>query len=155
MSKSKVTIDLDQIATPQVQFSKMAQWQLANILSNDPQVAGKSLRISIDGKGCDGFTYAVGFALANDQDIKVEVSILSYESLPVNLMVVLDPFAAYYLQNVAIDFRHDLELDTDGFTVENLDQKQFHGKFWRKNKTLIPPESLKINMEESGLGDIN
>ena len=140
MSKSKVTLDIEQIAAPKVQIGQMGQWQLANMLTNDPYVSGKSLRISIDGKGCDGFTYAIGFSAANDQDFITSLELASYDGQNFNLDVVMDPFAAYYLQNVAIDYQLDHASDTDGFTVKNLDQEQFHGKFWRKNKTLVPPE---------------
>jgi iron-sulfur cluster insertion protein len=151
MSKSKVSIDLDQIEVPQVELSQQAGWQIANMLENDPYLENKFLRLTIDGKGCDGFTYAIGFTRENENDFDVELRITPYrhpeddviakeKKQEITTKVLFDPFAAYYLSNVKIDYTFDTEQDCDGFVVTNLNQESFHGKFWRKKDSNTPPE---------------
>lgn len=144
MSKTKLQLNIDEIETPVVSVSQNAQWQIANMLKNDPYLNNKYLRISIDGKGCDGFTYAIGFTEKTDKDMAIEIEVESYHSEEPNIktFLLMDAFAAFYLQMVKIDYDFDSETDQDGFTVQNLNQKDFHGKFWRKDKTKTPPETM-------------
>lgn len=148
MSNSKVYIDPAQVQMPQVELTEKAQWQLANMLEHDPYTQEKVLRLSIDGKGCDGFTYAIGFTAVNDKDLVQKIIIESYDLSPTELTIAMDPFAAYYLQDVLIDYYFDIEQDCDGLIVENREQKQYHGKFWRKDKGLTPPEYLSTSSNE-------
>lgn len=127
-------VDASQIPRPTVLFTKRAWSQLALILANDPTIEGKVFRIAISGKECDGFTYEVGFTPAWEDDINAECS--NVES---NLTVAMDPFCAYYCQELSIDFIQDFEQDAEGFVVVNPNQDQFFKKFWRQNPELTPP----------------
>ena len=53
---------------PKIQISKEALSQIKLIKENDYTVEGLHFRISIDGKGCNGFDYALGFHQKNDDD---------------------------------------------------------------------------------------
>ena len=136
-----VSLDKSAIATPQVHCSKVAKDQIRPMVENDFTLEGKSLRIMISGKGCHGFDYQVGFDCKREDDLIVFV-----EGLAVD--VLMDPFSAYYLQNVTIDYVQNFEEDSEGFIVINHNQKTYRGKFWRENSTLIPPV-LKASLDTS------
>ena len=50
----------------------------------------------------------------------------------------MDPFSSFYLQNFKLDFIQDFEKNLEGFEVINQDQKEFHGKFWKKEPHKVP-----------------
>ena len=58
---------------PYIEFTPTAVQQISLILQNDPIAREKVLRLSISGKGCDGFDYALGFTEARDADLKVRI----------------------------------------------------------------------------------
>lgn len=126
-------IKREDIILPRIKFSEIAVSQLALMLENDFTLSGKYLRILISGKGCDGFTYSVGFTDRDDQDFLVKIE------NDVNLEVLVDPFAAFYLGETTVHYEQDFESNREGFVVTNRDQKKYHGKFWRSDKTLVPP----------------
>ena len=132
MAFLKQKIDARYVTMPRLMFSDRAlqEWQL--IKENDFTLENQQLRIEIDGKGCDGFTYAVGFTLPRVDDLKVPVE-------DTQEMVLLDPFSAFYLQVATVDFVQDFTQDAEGFVVVNHSQKHFAGKFWRANPDLTPP----------------
>lgn len=132
MAFLKQKIDARYITMPRLMFSERAlqEWQL--IQDNDYTLENQLLRIEIDGKGCDGFTYAVGFTLPRVDDLRVPVE----ES---DKTVLIDPFSAFYLQVATVDFVQDFTQDAEGFVVINHSQKHFSGKFWRANPDLTPP----------------
>lgn len=159
MSKSKLSIDIDKIEIPKVSISKEARWQIANMLENDPYLAGKFLRITIDGKGCDGFTYAIGFTTLQNDDFCVETTVEAYshpededllqaenKAKQMETKILFDPFAAFYLSEVQIHYQFDATQDIDGFVVTNVNQESFHGKFWRKSDKKTPPERSQENI---------
>lgn len=125
-------IDRNGVTTPSILFSERAvqEWEL--ILENDFTLEGKQLRIAIDGKECDGFTYAVGFDDKRKEDFEVSIEGTSHQ-------VLVDPFAAFYLQVATVDFIQDFTQDAEGFVVVNHSQKHFFGKFWRAHPELKPP----------------
>lgn len=125
-------IDRSGVTTPSILFSERAvqEWEL--ILENDFTLEGKLLRIAIDGKECDGFTYAVGFDDKKSEDFEVCVDGTSHK-------VIIDPFAAFYLQVATVDFIQDFTQDAEGFVVVNHSQRNFFGKFWRAHPELKPP----------------
>ncbi len=125
-------IDKKDIVLPKVNFTSEALSQLKLILENDFTLSGKYLRILISGKGCDGFTYSVGFADFHEEDLSIEVDNDN------SLEVIMDPFTAFYLNETHIDYVLDLENDNEGFVVTNKDQKKYHGKFWKRNQELVP-----------------
>lgn len=154
MGKEKRTLDIDKIKTPKVIISQEAQWQIANMLANDPYLQEKYLRITIDGKGCDGFTYAIGFTKSQETDFCIDTSVEIYphhlnnnspntKLKKIKTKILFDPFAAFYLSDVKIDYKIDIEQDLDGLIVTNSNQDLYHGKFWRKAKNQTPPEKSK------------
>ena len=127
------TIDRDLITLPIIRFTSAALAQLNLIIENDFTLAGKYLRVLISGKGCDGFTYSVGFTDLETDDFLVPIENEELE-------VVIDPFTAFYLNETTVDYVQDFINNNEGFTVENSQQDNFKGKFWRENKELIPPQ---------------
>lgn len=140
--EEKFLIDRAQIPTPQISITQEAFQQLSLIWENDVTLKGKYFRLLISGKGCDGFTYSVGFTDWQDDDFLVQLQSENKDddSFKSNdLAVVLDPFTAFYLQKGTIDYLQDFTNNNEGFTIENHNQKEFAGKFWRKDETKIPP----------------
>jgi iron-sulfur cluster insertion protein len=129
---STTKIDRDKVIMPEITFTSNALDQLSLILENDFTLAGKFIRILISGKGCDGFTYSIGFTDTNDDDFFVTIND--------NLEVVIDPFTAFYLGKTKVDYKLDIMTQEEGFIIKNLDQEKYHGKFWREDKTLVPPQ---------------
>ena len=107
--------------------------QIRLILKNDFTLTGKFLRIQITGKECDGFTYSVGFHNIHKDDYKV-----ACPQLGENQFLIMDPFSSFYLQDCTLDFIQDYENDLEGFEVINHDQKEFQGKFWKKEPHKVP-----------------
>jgi len=103
------------------------------MIENDFTLAGKYFRLLISGKGCEGFTYSVGFTDKKEDDVLVQITNEQ------DLEVLVDPFAAFYLGETVVDYILDIENNNEGFTVTNLDQKKYFGKFWRKREDLVPP----------------
>jgi Fe-S cluster assembly iron-binding protein IscA len=128
-------IDKSNIATPNIQFTDRAFLQLKTIIENDFTLAGKYFRILISGKGCDGFTYSAGFTDLHIDDFEVKVINLEGDD---ELNIIIDPFAAFYLQNASVDFIQDFVLDTEGFVVVNHAQTDFHNKFFTTSPEKIP-----------------
>ena len=115
-----------------IKLTESAQMQMSLILENDFTLSGKYLRVLVSGKGCDGFTYSVGFTdLAND-----DVIIRSESSM--NLELIMDPFTAFYLKNGVVDYVQDFANNNEGFVIENLNQKEFSGKFWKQAPEKVP-----------------
>ncbi|CBW27033.1 hypothetical protein BMS_2231 [Halobacteriovorax marinus SJ] len=127
-------INPDLVATPVVYFTQRALEQLKLILENDFTLAGKYFRILISGKGCDGFTYSAGFTDVKEDDFEVRI-----ENSDEDIIILLDPFAAFYLQESSVDFIQDLVNDVEGFVITNHLQKKYAGKFWRKAPEKTPP----------------
>ena len=96
-------------------FTERALSQLKLIIDNDFTLAGKYFRIVVSGKGCEGFTYAAGFTDLNDDDFQVRIANTDDE-----IFVLVDPFAAFYLQVASVDFVQDFELDAEGFVISRI-----------------------------------
>jgi iron-sulfur cluster assembly accessory protein len=88
-----------------------------------PQYQNLHLRLYIEGKGCDGFTYGVTFDASTPDD-------LSFEYSPIT--VIVDRNTLQFVDGSTIDF-----VDGEGgrgFVVENPCSKQFRGKFYKKKE---------------------
>ena len=66
------------------------------------------LRVAIQGGGCSGFQYGLGFDTVAEGDEQLEL-----EGVP----VVVDPFSAPYLRGTTIDFLNTIE--ESGFKIDN------------------------------------
>lgn len=123
-------IDLSKIETPRPSITDSATSQLLLMKENDWTLEGKDIRISISGKGCDGFDYAIGFDNRHNEDFVYQEKGLNF---------LFDPFCAFYAQNLEIDFKIDPEKNVDGFVIKSLDQKKHTGKFWRQDESKVLP----------------
>ena len=115
-------------------FTDSALIQIGLILENDFTVENKVFRIKIDGKGCEGFTYAMGFS---DKDKGDNNRTYSNPMGEKEIVIAMDPFTTFYVKNARIDFLLDPELNEDGFTLFNYDQEKYHGKFF-KDESMVP-----------------
>lgn len=106
--------------------------QLILMKKHDYTLEDKVFRIKIGGKGCDGFTYELGFSLADDEDLVI--------SLAPDLNLHMDPFSAYFCRKGSINYHFDPTGD-EGLTFENDLQEEFHGKFFKDESTV--PKFLK------------
>lgn len=127
-----MNIDRSKIVHPNITLSQAALDQFNLIFQNDFTLKGKVIRLSIDGKKCEGFLYAVGFSEAHNDDYIVKVKDLV---TPIHL----DPFCAYYLSEAFIEFAQDQYTHEDGFIITNLNQDKFQKKFWLSNKDSLLP----------------
>lgn len=129
------------LVTPPRLFMTAAAWsQIQLIQDNDFTKTGLHFRIQIGGKECDGFTYWTGFSHTDEEDLLVEARAPQGEAHSgAPLSVLMDPFTAFYLKNVIVDFRFDPLTQNEGFVVNNLQQGDFAGKFWRTDDSKIPP----------------
>ena len=125
-------------AMPNIHLTERAVAQIKLILENDFTLEGQSLRIHISGKECDGFTYSIGFQKPIENDISI-----SCPEIGEGHFLIMDPFSAFYLKEVTVDFVQDFEKDLEGFVVTNHKQEDYHGKFWRKDTNKIPTDLPK------------
>ena len=128
------TVDASQISRPIVLFTDRAWSQFALILENDYTIKDLTFRIAIAGKECDGFTYQAGFTPHWNDDIK---AITPNAERAVDIS--MDPFTAYYCQEISVDFIQDFDQDAEGFVIVNPHQDKYFKKFWRAKPDLTPP----------------
>ncbi len=83
--------------------------KIGNLMAQEPAGEAEVLRVAIQGGGCSGFEYALGFdrgAQAGDHELEFH-----------GVKVVVDPFSAPYLQGATIDFLEGLQ--ESGFKIDN------------------------------------
>jgi iron-sulfur cluster insertion protein len=109
--------------------------QIQLIQANDYTLKGLLFRIKIGGKGCGGFTYDTGFSEIHPDDliIKKYYSTINYE-----LIVLMDPFTAFYTQESSLDYLLDLGNNEEGFILTNAAEGAYKGKFF-KDESKLPP----------------
>lgn len=127
-------VDASKIPLPSLSWTSDALREIFNIWNNDYTLINKGVRIQISGKGCSGFEYSLGFDSKREDDF-----CLTIDSNSPALELFIDPFTAFYLKQGRVDFFQDLDRGEEGFFVENLNQAQFEGKFWRDDPHLEPP----------------
>jgi iron-sulfur cluster assembly protein len=66
------------------------------------------LRVAIQGGGCSGFQYGLGFDTVAEGDVQLELE---------GVQVVVDPFSAPYLRGTTIDFLNSIQ--ESGFKIDN------------------------------------
>lgn len=123
---SAIKIDIKDL---KLEFSSSAKSQIKLILENDQTLAGQVFRMQIDGKGCGGFDYALGFTKEEKDDLKLLIT--------EDIFLHIDPFTAYYCREGVIDFIFDPTQDIEGFSYINPSEKKYRGKFF-KNEEMVP-----------------
>jgi iron-sulfur cluster assembly accessory protein len=91
-----------------VTLTESAATKVKELMAEEPAGEATVLRIAVQGGGCSGFEYALGFdsgAQEGDQQIDA-----------FGVPVVVDPFSAPYLQGTEIDFLDGLQ---GGFAINN------------------------------------
>jgi iron-sulfur cluster assembly protein len=91
-----------------VSLTERAASKVKDLMAEEPDGEADVLRIAVQGGGCSGFEYALGFdrgAMEGDQELDSH-----------GVRVVVDPFSAPYIQGTEIDFVEGLQ---GGFAINN------------------------------------
>ena len=92
-----------------VSLTEAAAAKIKELQAEEPVDEATVLRVAVQGGGCSGFQYALGF------DRSAQEGDLELTTHGVN--VVVDPFSAPYLRGARIDFLNGLQ--ESGFKIEN------------------------------------
>jgi iron-sulfur cluster assembly protein len=90
-----------------ISLTETAADKIKELMAEEDEVA--VLRVAVQGGGCSGFEYALGFD-SGAQEGDYELSMHGVD-------VVVDPFSAPYLQGATIDFLKGLQ--ESGFKIDN------------------------------------
>src|SRR5438105_3722274 len=91
-----------------VSLTESAAAKIKDLMGEEPAGEAEVLRIAVQGGGCSGFQYALGF----DRGAQKGDNELSSHGVP----VVVDPFSAPYLAGTEIDWVEGLQA---GFAINN------------------------------------
>jgi iron-sulfur cluster assembly protein len=92
-----------------VTLTPVAATKIKELLAEEPDGDTMVLRVAIQGGGCSGFQYGLGFDTgAAEGDVELQL-----EGVP----VVVDPFSAPYLRGATIDYLNGLQ--ESGFKIDN------------------------------------
>jgi iron-sulfur cluster assembly protein len=92
-----------------VSLTPTAAEKIRELMAEDPDSQSSVLRVAIQGGGCSGFQYGLGFdAGPVDDDETLEQH---------GVTIVIDPHSAPYLKGATIDFLSGLE--ESGFKIDN------------------------------------
>jgi iron-sulfur cluster assembly protein len=95
--------------SPVVSLTETAAAKVRELQSGEPDGEAGVLRVAVQGGGCSGFEYALGFDRGpQDGDLELELH---------GVQVVVDPFSAPYLKGATIDFLSGLQ--ESGFKIDN------------------------------------
>ena len=101
-------MELTERPTTIVSLTESAATKIKALMAEEPAGEGDVLRIAVQGGGCSGFEYALGF------DTGIQEG--DHELASHGVRVVVDPFSAPYLQGTEIDFVDGLQ---GGFAINN------------------------------------
>ncbi len=90
-------------------LTEPAAAKIKELLAEEPDGEALVLRVAIQGGGCSGFQYGLGFGAGpaeGDELIQMH-----------GVTVVVDPYSAPYLQGATVDFLTGLE--ESGFKIDN------------------------------------
>jgi iron-sulfur cluster assembly protein len=91
-----------------VSLTERAASKITELMAEEPEGEASVLRLAVQGGGCSGFEYALGFdrgALEGDHELDVQ-----------GVRIVVDPYSAPYVQGTEIDFVDGLQ---GGFAINN------------------------------------
>jgi iron-sulfur cluster assembly protein len=91
-----------------VSLTERAASKISELMAEEPEGEASVLRVAVQGGGCSGFEYALGFdrgAMEGDHEFELQ-----------GVRVVVDPHSAPYLQGTEIDFVEGLQ---GGFAINN------------------------------------
>jgi iron-sulfur cluster assembly protein len=94
---------------PLVNLTPVAAEKIRQLMAEEPEGDSLVLRVAIQGGGCSGFQYGLGFDSGTAEgDIELELE---------GVKVVVDPFSAPYLRGSTVDFLNTIQ--ESGFKIEN------------------------------------
>jgi iron-sulfur cluster assembly protein len=104
-----VDVEIAQRTDTLVTLTPVAAEKIRELMAEDAEGETSVLRVAIQGGGCSGFQYGLGFdAGPVDDDVTLEQHGVS---------IVIDPYSAPYLKGATIDFLNGLE--ESGFKIDN------------------------------------
>jgi iron-sulfur cluster assembly protein len=83
--------------------------KIKDLMAEEPDAGSLVLRVAIQGGGCSGFQYGLGFdsgPAEGDHELELE-----------GVRVVVDPYSAPYLRGATVDFLNGLQ--ESGFKIDN------------------------------------
>jgi len=90
-------------------LTESAAAKIKGLMAEEPEGEASVLRVAVQGGGCSGFEYALGFDRGSQEgDLE-----LTSHGVP----VVVDPFSAPYLRGAEIDFLETIQ--ESGFKINN------------------------------------
>lgn len=119
-----------------ITLTPSALTELTNILSNDFTLEGQYFRLRIEGKGCNGFTYELGFSPKHEKDREIILHSIDDQN---SIVLIMDEFTHQYCSDGEINFVNTVNSEDDsahdeGFTFKNKNEKNYFGKFWKKDE---------------------
>jgi iron-sulfur cluster assembly accessory protein len=103
-----VVMEITERPVTLVSLTSSAAEKIKTLQAEEPEGEASVLRIAVQGGGCSGFQYALGFD-RGPQDGDTEVQLHGVD-------VVVDPFSAPYLAGTEIDWVDGLQA---GFAINN------------------------------------
>ena len=92
-----------------ISLTPHAASKIKQLMAEEPDGDADVLRVAIQGGGCSGFQYGLGFDRGSQEgDLELEQH---------GVTVVVDPFSAPYLRGATIDFVDGIQ--ESGFKIEN------------------------------------
>jgi iron-sulfur cluster assembly accessory protein len=91
-----------------VSLTEGAATKIRQLMAEEPEGESGVLRIAVQGGGCSGFEYALGFDQAAQEG--------DHELFSHGVQIVVDPLSAPYLSGTQIDFVDGLQ---GGFAINN------------------------------------
>ena len=99
----------DAIQEAGVTLTERAAGKIKALMAQEPAGEAEVLRVAIQGGGCSGFEYALGFdCAAAEGDHEFDVH---------GVRLVVDPFSAPYLRGTVVDYLETIQ--ESGFKIEN------------------------------------
>jgi len=92
-----------------IALTESAAEKIRGLMAEEPDGGASVLRVAVQGGGCSGFEYALGFdSAAQEGDHEVEMN---------GVTIVVDPFSAPYLRGAEIDYLETIQ--ESGFKISN------------------------------------
>ena len=95
--------------TTVVSLTENAAAKVKQLMAEEPPGEAEVLRVAIEGGGCSGFQYGLGFDRGSQEG--------DLESEQHGVTLVVDPFSAPYLRGATVDFLEGLQ--ESGFKIDN------------------------------------
>ena len=102
-------MEITERPTTLVSLTESAATKIKQLLAEEPESELGVLRVAVQGGGCSGFEYALGFDRGSQEG--------DHEFVAHGVTVVVDPFSAPYLLGATIDFLNTIQ--ESGFKIDN------------------------------------